>query len=251
MMTTRVAVAGATGSMGQLVCQLVDDSNDFELVARLDSTSDFAEMLAADVIVDVSVPDASPIIVRYAVEHKRNVLVGTSGWGRGRIEELEALIPVNELAVIIIPNFSIGSIVASSLAAAASRFFDSIEIVEAHHEGKVDSPSGTAVRTAEVMAQARAGMKPALNPHSEQDARGHSVDGIPIHSLRMMGILAHQEVRFGGIGENLTVSHETVSQKAYERGIMLGLRAARDSRGLIVGLDKLLNIQLPQGLETT
>ena len=132
----------------------------------------------------------------------------------------------------------------SSFAAMAARFFDSIEIIEAHHASKVDSPSGTAVRTAELMATARGRSGPVLAPHVDQRARGQQVSSIPIHSLRMQGVVAKQDVIFGGNGEVLTISHETLAPTAYEAGILLALRAARSARGVIVGLDKLIDLGL-------
>ena len=127
--------------------------------------------------------------------------------------------------MIIVPNFSLGSVLATSFAAMASRFYDSIEIIEAHHEGKIDSPSGTAVRTAELIGEARDGLGPVIAPHADQRARGQQVSSVPIHSLRMQGVVAKQQVLLGGVGEQLTISHDTLSPAAYEAGILLALRA--------------------------
>ena len=203
-------------------------------------------MLGAELVVDVTVPAASQAVVEYAVAHGLNVLVGTSGWTSERITTLERTIAGNlAVGVVIVPNFSIGSVLGTAFAAMAARFFDSIEIVEAHHASKVDSPSGTAVRTAELMGQARGTLGPVVAPHVDQRARGQQVSSIPIHSLRMQGVVAKQDVIFGGKGEVLTISHETVSPNAYEAGIMLALRAARTARGVIVGLDQLIDLGLP------
>lgn len=244
-MTTSVAIVGATGRMGTLVTQLVDDSEDFEVAARLDSRADLSAMLEADLVVDVTVPAVSQGVVEYAVTHGRNVLVGTSGWSSERIADLERLIGAEpEVGVVIIPNFSIGSVLATAFSSMAARFFDSIEIVEAHHASKVDSPSGTAVRTAELMGTARGALGPVVAPHVDQRARGQQVSSIPIHSLRMQGVVAKQDVIFGGKGEVLTIGHETVAQTSYETGIMLALRAARSARGVVVGLDQLIDLGL-------
>ena len=247
-MTTKVAVVGATGKMGQLASQIIEASEDFELVAQIDSKGELSDMLGADIAVDVTIPAASQGVVEYAVAHGINVLVGTSGWSSERIATLERTIAGNlAVGVIIVPNFSIGSVLATSFAAMAARFFDSIEIIEAHHSTKIDSPSGTAVRTAELMAAARGALGPVIAPHVDQRARGQQVSSIPIHSLRMQGVVAKQDVIFGGNGEVLTISHDTVAPNAYEAGILLALRAARTARGVIVGLDKLIDLGLDRG----
>lgn len=244
-MTTRVAVIGATGKMGQLASQIIEASDDFELVARIDSKGELSDMLGADIAVDVTLPAVSQGVVEFAVAHGINVLVGTSGWSSERIAALERTISGNlAVGVIIVPNFSIGSVLATSFAAMAARFFDSIEIVEAHHSSKVDSPSGTAVRTAELMGAARGALGPVVAPHVDQRARGQQVSSIPIHSLRMQGVVAKQEVIFGGNGEILTISHDTLAPSAYEAGILLALRAARTARGVTVGLDRLIDLGL-------
>ena len=244
-MTTKVAIVGATGKMGQLVSQIIEASDDFELIARIDSSGELGDMLGADIVVDVTLPSVSPGVVEYAVAHGIHVVVGTSGWSEERIATLEGTIAGNlAVGVIIVPNFSIGSVLATSFAAMAARFFDSIEIIEAHHASKVDSPSGTAVRTAELMARARGRRGPVVAPHVDQRARGQQVSSIPIHSLRMQGVVAKQDVIFGGNGEVLTISHETLAPTAYEAGILLALRAARSARGVIVGLDKLIDLGL-------
>jgi len=242
-MITKVAVVGATGRMGQLATRLIEASDEFEVHASLDSKAPLTDMLGADIVLDVTVPAVSQGIVEYAVANGLNVLVGTSGWSGERIASLGRMI-TDKLAVgvVIVPNFSVGSVLATHFAALAAPFFDSIEIIEAHHASKVDSPSGTAVRTAELMGDARAELGPVAAPHADQRARGQQVSSIPIHSLRMTGIVAKQDVVFGGTGEVLTLSHETLSQTSYESGIMLALRATRTARGVTVGLDKLIDL---------
>lgn len=242
-MTTKVAVIGATGKMGLLVSQIIDASDDFDLVAQIGSKDQLSDMLGADIAVDVTVPAASQSVVEYAISHGINVLVGTSGWSSDRITALERMIADSPaVGVIIVPNFSIGSVLATSFSVMAARFFDSIEIVEAHHASKVDSPSGTATRTAELMTIARRELGPVIAPHSDQRARGQQVSSIPIHSLRMQGVVARQDVIFGGNGEVLTVSHETLAPSSYETGILLALRAVGTAQGVTVGLDKLIEL---------
>jgi 4-hydroxy-tetrahydrodipicolinate reductase len=247
-MTVSVAVVGATGRLGRLASSLIDASDDFELAAAIGSSGDLADIRGADVVLDVTVPAVTQSVVEYAIAEGINVLVGTSGWSSERIAGIERLVAgVPDVGVVIVPNFSLGSVLATSLAAQAARFFDSIEIVEAHHASKVDSPSGTAVRTAELMGQARGDLGPVAAPHVDQRARGQQVASIPIHSLRMNGVVARQDVHFGGTGEVLTITHETLSPSAYEAGILLGLRAAATARGVIVGLDAIIDLGAPSG----
>jgi len=245
-MTIKVAVVGATGKMGQLASQIIEASSEFELVAQIDSKGELSEMLGADIAVDVTLPAVSQSVVEYAIAHGISVLVGTSGWSSERIAGLERMINGNlAVGVIIVPNFSIGSVLATAFATMAARFYDSIEIIEAHHASKIDSPSGTAVRTAELIGNARGSLGPVSAPHIDQRARGQQVSSIPIHSLRMQGVVAKQDVIFGGNGEVLTISHDTLAPNAYEAGILLALRAASSVRGVVVGLDKLIDLGLP------
>ncbi|MES2169593.1 MAG: 4-hydroxy-tetrahydrodipicolinate reductase [Actinomycetota bacterium] len=241
-MTTRVAIIGASGKMGRLIDDLIATLDDFEVVARLGSASALDEMVAADVAVDVTVPAVSQSVVEFAVAHGIPTLVGTSGWSADRLTSLtRAVAEKPGLGVIVIPNFSIASVLATSFATTAARFFDSIEIVEAHNASKVDSPSGTAVRTAELIGKARAERGPVIAPHADQRARGQQVSSVPIHSLRMDGVVAQQDVIFGGTGETLTISHVTVSPDSYRYGIALALRALPTAEGVVVGLDQLVS----------
>jgi 4-hydroxy-tetrahydrodipicolinate reductase len=242
-MTTKVAIVGSTGKMGRLFARLIEEWPEFELVAALDSRSELGEMLAADLVVDVTVPGVSQKIVDFAVANGRNVLVGTSGWSSDRIAALRRTLGDEPATgVVIIPNFSLGSVLATSFATMAARFYDSIEIIETHGATKVDSPSGTAVRTAELIGAARAELGPVSAPHTDQRARGQQVASIPIHSLRLNGVVARQDVIFGGTGEILTLTHETISPSAYEAGISVALRAAVSARGVTVGLDQLIDL---------
>lgn len=247
-MTTSVAIAGATGRMGQLATRLIEASDEFDLLASLDSSSDLSALAGADLVLDVTVPAVSQSVVEYAVAQGSNVLVGTSGWTSERLAALERTLAESVgVGVIVVPNFSLASVLATAFSALAAPFFDSIEIVEAHHASKVDSPSGTAIRTAELMGLARGDRGPVAAPHVDQRARGQQVSSIPIHSMRLQGVLARQEVVFGGTGELLTITHDTISATSYEAGLMLGLRAARSAVGLTVGLDKLIDLGLSRG----
>ena len=243
-MTTSVAVVGATGKLGSLTCSLLEASEEFDLVARLGSRSDPREMLAADVVVDMTLPAVSQQIVDLAVANGRKVLVGTSGWTGDRIAALRRSVDAQPGAgVVIIPNFSLGSVLATALSTVAARFFDAVEIIETHGARKVDSPSGTAVRTAELLLRARAELGPVQAPHTDQRARGQQVASIPVHSLRLPGVEARQEVVFGGTGETVTVRHDTTSSASYEAGILRALDAVRTTTGVVVGLDALIDLR--------
>lgn len=238
-MTISIAITGATGRMGRLISDLIAQSDEFTLHSQLDSSSELDEMLGADVVIDVTNYEVSRRVVDFAVQHGSNVVIGTSGWNSGRIAELETTLP-DDRGVIVVPNFSIGSVLGTKLAAMAAKLFESVEIIEAHHDGKIDSPSGTAVRTAEAIATAR--QTPLVPPFAEQRARGEAVAGVPIHSLRLQGVVADQRVIFGGVGETLEIRHETLSSEAYAHGILLALRAAATARGITVGLEQLLGL---------
>lgn len=247
-MTIRVAVVGATGKLGSVAVDLVEKAADLELVAALSSKNGLADMLGpaeapSDVVLDVTLPAVSPAVVEYALDAGRNVVVGTSGWSSARLDPLASrLRDLPERGVIVVPNFSLGSALGTAFAATAAEYFDSIEIVEAHAASKIDSPSGTAVRTAELMARARQERGPVMAPHTDQRARGQQVAGVPVHSLRLSGVMARQTVVLGGSGETLTITHDTTDPSAYAAGILHALRAAPTARGLIVGLDRLLGL---------
>ncbi|WP_311476733.1 4-hydroxy-tetrahydrodipicolinate reductase [uncultured Gulosibacter sp.] len=238
-MTISIAITGATGRMGRLISDLIAQSDEFALHAQLDSSSDLDEMLGADVVIDVTNYEVSRRVVDFAVHHGSNVVVGTSGWNSDRIAELESRLPADR-GVIIVPNFSIGSVLGTQLAIVAAKLFESVEIIESHHDGKIDSPSGTAVRTAEAIAHAR--QTPLAPPFVQQRARGEVVAGVPIHSLRLRGVVADQRVIFGGVGETLEIRHETLSADAYAYGITRALHAAPQVRGVTVGLEQLLGL---------
>ncbi len=241
-MSTSVAVVGASGRLGSVVVDVINQMPDFVLCASLGSQSDLAELHGADIVVDVSTPAASEGIVNAAVAAGAKVLVGTSGWSADRLAVLEKnLAATPGAAVMVVPNFSVGSVVGVALAKVAARFFDSVEIVETHHQHKIDSPSGTARATAEQIAQVRAPLGGVVSPHTNQTARGEEIAGIPVHSLRLPGVVAKQEVIFGGVAETLTITHDTQSSDAYRFGIQLALRSLVEQSGLVVGLHNALD----------
>src|SRR5690606_38314301 len=209
-MTKRVALVGGTGKLGTIIRGVIDELDGFEVTAVLTSASDLSELDGTDLVVDASTPSVSVDVVRAAVERGINVLVGTSGWSAERIALVRPLVEAADTGAVFIPNFSLGSVLGSALAAAAAPFFGSAEIVEAHRDTKVDSPSGTAVRTAELIAGARSEAGPVSAPHADQRARGQQVAGVPVHSLRRPGVIARQDVVLSGPGESLTFTHDTV-----------------------------------------
>lgn len=242
-MATSVAVVGSTGRMGGLVTRLLAESDDFDVHARIGRQDPLDQVDGADVVIDVSVPAASPAIVAAILDRGIPIVVGTSGWTSERIAPVERRIAADPtLTAFFIPNFSLGSALASRFAELGAPHFESIEIIEAHHAGKTDSPSGTAVRTAELIGAARADLGPVAAPHADQRARGQQVASVPVHSLRMSGVGARQEVVFGGSGETVRIVHETLSDESYEPGILLSLRAATSRTGLVVGLGALLGL---------
>jgi 4-hydroxy-tetrahydrodipicolinate reductase len=246
-MTISVAVVGASGRMGKLATELIDASGDLLLHATLDSKTELTEILGADVVFDVTRLDVSERVIDFAIANGVPVVSGTSGWSEAKLSDLEAKLasaPSGGAAVTIVPNFSVGSTLATKFAAVAATFFDSIEIVEAHHAGKVDSPSGTAIRTAELMAKARqdAGKQQPLIPGVGQTARGEVVAGVPIHSLRLAGVSAKQEVLLGGNEEVLSISHEVTSVRSYSAGILASIKFGATSTGLTVGLAAVMGI---------
>lgn len=236
----RLAVVGADGRMGHLIAEVVGELPDAAVVQRIGAADPLEFAADVDAVVDVTLPQVSPLVVAAATDAGLPVLVGTSGWSGERIGSLRAGRAADAPAVLIVPNFSVGAVLAGRFAEQAAVWFESIEIVEAHHAGKADSPSGTAVATAERIARARADLGPVAAPHTDQRARGQQVASVPIHSLRLDGVQAKQDVLFGGTGELLTIRHETLSPSAYAAGIRLAVRALPGLTGVTVGLEPLL-----------
>lgn len=242
-MTQKVALVGGTGKLGTIIKHVIDELDGFEVERVLTSSSDLSELDGVDLVVDASTPQVSVDVVRTAIERGLNVLVGTSGWSAERIALVRPLAEAAGTGVVFIPNFSLGSVLGSALAAAAAPFFASAEIVEAHRDTKIDSPSGTAVRTAELMAAARTDQGPVSAPHADQRARGQQVASVPVHSLRRPGVIARQDVILSGAGESLTITHDTVnSAMAYGPGIRLAVPFAAGASGVVVGLENIIDI---------
>lgn len=245
-----VAVLGARGRMGAEAVRAVEAAADLDLVAALGSSDPLESLVAAGarVVVDLTVPDATFDNVSFAVEHGMHAVVGTTGWSADRLARLEALLKgFSATGVLVAPNFALGSVLAAAFAATAARYFESVEIVELHHPDKVDAPSGTAVRTAQLVSAARAaaGVPDAPDATREQldGARGATVDGVPVHSVRLRGLTAHQEVLLGSAGEQLTIRHDSFDRASFMPGVLLGIRSVAEHPGLTVGLDGYLDLQ--------
>jgi 4-hydroxy-tetrahydrodipicolinate reductase len=237
-MTIKVAVVGATGRMGKLAIDLIDSAQDLSLHASLNSTSSLDELVGADVVFDVTKLEVSERVVSFCVAHQLPLVIGTSGWSAIRLASLDSEVSKAQATVVVVPNFSIGSMLATRFSAEAAKHFASVEIVEAHHAGKIDSPSGTAIRTAELIAESREEI--GLVPGVGQAARGEIVAGVPIHSLRLRGVSAKQDVLLGAESELLTISHEVTSVAAYAGGILAAIRFACVNEGFFVGLDQVV-----------
>lgn len=248
---TRVAVLGARGRMGTAACVAVEEAGDLELVARIGRGDDLALLsgTGAQVAVVLSTPDAAPEQVAWCVEHGVHAVVGTTGWTPERLGLVqEALVARPEVGVLVAPNFAIGALLTMRFAAAAARFYESVEVVELHHPDKVDAPSGTAVRTAEGIAATRreAGLGPSPDATTSalDGARGADVDGVRVHSVRLRGLVAHEEVLLGGVGEQLTLRHDSFDRASFMPGVLLGVREIAARPGLTVGLEHLLDLSL-------
>jgi 4-hydroxy-tetrahydrodipicolinate reductase len=243
----RVGVLGARGRMGTEVCQAVDGAAGLELVAMVDE-GDLLHGVAdagAQVVVDFTNPGVVMDNLHWALDQGINVVVGTSGFTTERLETVRGWLAAKPgVGVVIAPNFAIGAVLMMEFAERAARYFESVEIVEMHHPKKIDAPSGTALRTAQVIARARAaaGLGPVPDATAEEmaGARGSDVEGIRVHALRATGLVAHQEVLFGTAGETLTIRHDSFDRKSFMPGVLLAIRAAATRPGLTVGLGALL-----------
>jgi 4-hydroxy-tetrahydrodipicolinate reductase len=245
----RVGVLGARGRVGTEVCKAVDAAQDMELVAMVDA-GDWMFNVAdagAEVVVDFTHPDVVMDNVRFCVDQGIHAVVGTTGFTEARLAQVrEWLVPKPDLGVLIAPNFAIGAILLMRFAEMAARFYESAEIVELHHPRKADAPSGTASRTAALIAAARgeAGLDPPPDATTRAlpGARGADVEGVRVHSIRLTGLVAHHEVLLGTEGETLTIRHDSLDRSSFMPGVLLGVRSVLDHPGLIVGLEPLLNL---------
>jgi len=244
---TRVAVLGAKGRMGSTSVAAIDAADGLEVVAQVDvgDSLDAVTAAGAEVALDFTQPDAALDNIRWCVDHGVNIVVGTSGFDAAKLTKVESFFGEDpSVGVLIVPNFSIGAVLLMRFAADAAQYFESVEVIEMHHPNKVDAPSGTAVRTAELIAAARAsagrGPIPDATTTDPDGARGASVAGVPVHAIRARGYVASQEVVFGDAGETFTLRHDSHDRESFMPGVITALRHVGSLRGLTVGLESLL-----------
>jgi len=242
----KVSVAGARGRMGSQAVAAVEAAHDLELVAALGRGDDLAAAAGSDVFVDLTVPDQVMANVEHALAQGMHVVTGTTGFTPERVAQVQEWAAAAQRNVLIATNFGIGAVLVMQLAAKAAKFFESVEVVELHHPAKVDAPSGSAIRTAKLIAAARAeaglGPSPDATETALDGARGAVVDGIHVHAVRMRGMTAHQEVILGGPGETLTIRDDTYDRAAYMPGLLVGVRQVASRPGVTVGLEHYLDL---------
>jgi 4-hydroxy-tetrahydrodipicolinate reductase len=233
--------------MGAEVVKAVTEAADLELVAALDlgDALDTLKSNGAQVVVDFTTPDSVMANLEFLAKNGIHAVVGTTGFDADRISTLEKLIAANpSIGILIAPNFAIGAVLMMEFATKAAKYFESAEIIELHHPNKVDAPSGTASRTAELMSKARKeaglGAMPDATTTSLDGARGATVGDIPIHSIRLRGLIAHQEVLLGGLGETLTIRHDSLDRAGFMPGVLLGVRSVISKPGLTFGLERFM-----------
>ncbi|NML55066.1 4-hydroxy-tetrahydrodipicolinate reductase [Streptomyces sp. R302] len=249
MSKLRVAVLGARGRIGSEAVKAVEAAEDMELVAALGRGDELTALTeaGAQVVVELTTPDSVMANLEYCVGHGIHAVVGTTGWTEDRLARLNGWLAASpETGVLIAPNFSIGAVLTMRFAQLAAPYFESVEVVELHHPNKVDAPSGTATRTAQLIAKARVeaglGAQPDATATALDGARGADVDGVPVHAVRLRGLLAHQEVLLGGEGETLTVRHDSLHHSSFMPGVLLGARRVVSTPGLTFGLEHFLDL---------
>ena len=243
----RVGVLGAKGKVGATMVQAVQAADDLTLSAEVDA-GDPLSLLAdsqTEVVIDFTHPDVVMDNLKFLIDNGIHAVVGTTGFTDERLNLVQAwLADKPDVAVLIAPNFAIGAVLSMHFAQQAARFFESAEVIELHHPQKADAPSGTAARTARLIAEARKDLPP--NPDATrtglEGARGADVDGIPVHSIRLAGLVAHQEVLFGTQGETLTIRHDSIDRTSFVPGVLLAVRHVGERRGLTVGIEPLLGL---------
>ena len=245
----KVGVLGARGRMGSEAVRAIGEATDLELATAINREDGLDSLVGSgvQVAVELTHPDSVLEHVRFCVDNDIHAVVGTSGLGPDELDQVRTwLADKPRLGVLVVPNFAIGAVLSMRFAELAAKFFDSAEIVEQHHPRKADAPSGTAARTARVVAAARAeaglGEQPDATTSDPQGARGAEIDGVHVHAVRMAGLVAHQEVLFGTDGETLTIRHDSYDRKSFMPGVLLSVREIANRPGVTVGLDPLLGL---------
>jgi 4-hydroxy-tetrahydrodipicolinate reductase len=245
----KVAILGAKGRMGTESVKAISAADDLELVVSLDlgDSLDLLKSSGAEVVLDFTTPDSVMKNLEYAITNGINVVVGTTGFDSKRIEEVKTLLAKNsKVGAIIAPNFGLGAVLMMQFAAKAATYFESVEIIELHHPEKADAPSGTATRTAELISDARSKAKKSAMPDKTSSglagARGAKVGDVPIHSIRLRGLVAHQEVLLGDQGETLSIRHDSIDRSGFMPGVLLAIRSVKTRSGLTFGLENLMDI---------
>ena len=242
----KVAVLGARGRMGSEVVKAVNEAKDLELVAQLDLGDSLDSLVTsgAQVAVDFTTPDSVMANLEFLISKNIHAVIGTTGFDDARITKIKSLLASSRSGVLIAPNFAIGAVLMMEFATKAAKYFESAEIIELHHPNKVDAPSGTAARTAELMSAARKEAAlpamPDATSTSLAGARGATVGDIPVHSVRLRGLVAHQEVLLGGIGETLSIRHDSIDRVGFMPGVLLGVRQVVTHPGLTFGLENFM-----------
>jgi len=249
-MTIKVAVLGAKGRMGATTVGAINEAADLELVAALDLGDDLNTLVTsgAQVVVDFTHPESVMGNLDFAINHGVNVVVGTTGFDAAKLETIKGWLAANPgVGALIAPNFGLGAVLMMQFAAQASKYFESVEIIELHHPNKADAPSGTAARTAELITEARASVNKEAMPDATssglQGARGARVGDVPVHSVRLRGLVAHQEVILGDLGETLTIRHDSIDRTGFMPGVLLGVRKVVSTPGLTFGLEHFLDLK--------
>jgi 4-hydroxy-tetrahydrodipicolinate reductase len=242
----RVGVLGAKGKVGATMVQAVEAADDLTFTAGVDAGDPLSLFIDSqtEVVIDFTHPDVVMDNLKFLIDNGIHAVVGTTGFTDERLSQVKAWLADKPGAVLIAPNFAIGAVLSMHFAKQAARFFESAEVIELHHPHKADAPSGTAARTARLIAEARKGLPPNPDATSTglEGARGADVDGIPVHSVRLAGLVAHQEVLFGTQGETLTIRHDSLDRTSFVPGVLLAVRTIRERPGLTVGLEPLLDL---------
>ena len=244
----RVAVLGSKGKVGATMVQAVEAADDLSLSAEVDAGDPLSLLTdnETEVVIDFTHPDVVMGNLEFLIGNGIHAVVGTTGFTDERLQQVRSWLAAKPgVAVLIAPNFAIGAVLSMHFASQAAPFFESVEVIELHHPHKADAPSGTAARTAELIAESRKDLPP--NPDATTSslpgARGANVDGVPVHSVRLAGLVAHQEVLFGTAGETLTIRHDSIDRTSFVPGVLLAVRRVAEHPGLTIGIESLLNLQ--------